>query len=732
MSPHPWLLTVAIILVFPACASPQYIANDVVSDYGEVKELLNSFYRRHARRYGNDYDPSAILITEPSLDQASTDKTEATVNRKIWTEVFENDIILTLPQAEALLKEPNSRKKRQANRDPRLFWTNLTISYEFYGGDDKWKNLIRSALKHVEQNVCFKFKENGGDKDGLRYYRGQGCWSNVGRVGGKQLVSIGYGCDGLGIVSHETLHALGLWHEQSRVDRDDFISIVADKITRGTQGNFAKRSLDNTDNLNQPYDMGSVMHYGSKAFAYDWTSDTIVTKDWRYQQTIGQRDGISFKDAKIINLRYCTGVCRVQLPCQNDGYTDPNNCGQCRCPSGYGGTYCQEVAYTSCGGTLTATASSQTLASGNALPNAYCIWRIKSRYGERIEISFSQVSLTCSNPCTSYVEVKANKEKTATGARLCCKTPGTFVSEGDDVVLIYKVAPDSQMGWLGFTLRYRTVGEPETTAPSTVAPTTTTESATTSAYWIKTASGGWIHWEKSAETFGTNDESNSIPDSIISPDGNKLDPQKRSESSEKHAALSTVSPAQNESTSSASEWGLWGEWSSCSQPCGGCGTRTRIRACYGGGRTCPGSNLVTETCNAQTCTQPKKGMICNGRLIMPCELISKLQFGSNNALNPRLRDLQHALPLPRIAARESLSKEKIAPESSFIKRVKRRTSNQLCEKKFIYQCPTALLTINVDYKDDVPRDSLAYQQSQLTSECCIGYTAQSGVCYKIN
>lgn len=87
------------------------------------------------------------------------------------------------------------RSRRQAHPDPRNFWPNLTISYEFYGGEETWRQLIRSAIRHVEQNVCFKFKENGGDRDGLRYYRGNGCWSNVGRVGGRQLVSIGYGCD---------------------------------------------------------------------------------------------------------------------------------------------------------------------------------------------------------------------------------------------------------------------------------------------------------------------------------------------------------------------------------------------------------------------------------------------------------------------------------------------------------------------------------------------------------
>ncbi|RCN34300.1 astacin [Ancylostoma caninum] len=230
-------------------------------------------------------DPNDPINVQNQAELSGDDGTEGSVNKKIWAEVFENDIILTLPQAEALLTESGrTRGKRQAQPTPNSFWPNLTISYEFAYQDATFQNLIRSALRHIEQNTCIRFNENGPDRDGLKYFRGSGCWSNVGKTGGRQLVSIGHGCDSVnvlkflsdftihvGIVAHETLHALGLWHEQSRDDRDKFIRIVSDRIIRGTEGNFEKRTTLTSDNMGQPYDLGSVMHYGAKAFTYDWS-----------------------------------------------------------------------------------------------------------------------------------------------------------------------------------------------------------------------------------------------------------------------------------------------------------------------------------------------------------------------------------------------------------------------------------------------------------------------------
>ncbi|VDK26661.1 unnamed protein product [Anisakis simplex] len=109
---------------------------------------------------------------------------------------------------------------------------------------------------------------------------------------------------------------------------------------------------------------------------------TITTRDGNYQHTIGQRKTLSFKDAKIINLQYCMGVCTRQLPCQNSGYTDPRECSECRCPEGYGGTFCENMAESTipdCGGELNATSTYQTLqmeGDFQAPSGSSCAWRI--------------------------------------------------------------------------------------------------------------------------------------------------------------------------------------------------------------------------------------------------------------------------------------------------------------------------------------------------------------------
>ena len=87
-----------------------------------------------------------------------------------------------------------------------------------------------------------------------------------------------------GIVMHELMHAAGFWHEQSRADRDEFISIQWDNIKSGMEFNFLKYDLRKIDHLGAEYDTCSVMHYGAYAFAkVGPVTDSKIQKTRRYR-----------------------------------------------------------------------------------------------------------------------------------------------------------------------------------------------------------------------------------------------------------------------------------------------------------------------------------------------------------------------------------------------------------------------------------------------------------------
>ena len=66
-------------------------------------------------------------------------------------------------------------------------------------------------------------------------------------------------------VLHELMHAIGFRHEQSRSDRDLYVTINYDNVRDGKESQFRMR---NTWNRNA-YDLESIMHYGLRVCKYN-------------------------------------------------------------------------------------------------------------------------------------------------------------------------------------------------------------------------------------------------------------------------------------------------------------------------------------------------------------------------------------------------------------------------------------------------------------------------------
>lgn len=150
-----------------------------------------------------------------------------------------------------------------------------------------------------------KFVPHGGETDFIVIEnKNTGCWSTVGRQGGRQIVNLQHQClNQKGTVEHELLHALGFYHEQNRSDRDKFVSIVRSNIEADKMINFDKLPKDETFGVG--YDYGSVLHYSTKAFSKNG-QPTILTKgSTTTNDQMGQRVGMSKSDIKKLNAMYC-------------------------------------------------------------------------------------------------------------------------------------------------------------------------------------------------------------------------------------------------------------------------------------------------------------------------------------------------------------------------------------------------------------------------------------------
>ncbi|XP_015919215.2 astacin-like metalloprotease toxin 5 [Parasteatoda tepidariorum] len=122
--------------------------------------------------------------------------------------------------------------------------------------------VLQRAFDHYKNVTCIQFRQRRWEKDYIRLFSGQGCYSYVGRKGGGQEVSLGRNCGHEGIVIHELGHAIGFYHEQNRSDRDDYIKINWENIKTGEEGQFFK--LKPRQNLLlTPFDYNSIMLYGS-------------------------------------------------------------------------------------------------------------------------------------------------------------------------------------------------------------------------------------------------------------------------------------------------------------------------------------------------------------------------------------------------------------------------------------------------------------------------------------
>lgn len=212
--------------------------------------------------------------------------------------VFEGDIILG-----KVGDLERSDSQRAAGTIGRFRWPDGVVPFDI---DPNFSNPndVHNAINYWHANTAIRLIPRTNQVNYVTFTKGtSGCSSYVGMQGwGQQPIYVD-GCSSP-IIRHEIGHAVGLFHEQSRRDRNMYVRINYENVITGKGYNFDQYTTEDGEDLGE-YDYCSLMHYGTHLWSKNGQPTiTILQPSRPCANTIGQTSVLSEGDKYAIRFMY--------------------------------------------------------------------------------------------------------------------------------------------------------------------------------------------------------------------------------------------------------------------------------------------------------------------------------------------------------------------------------------------------------------------------------------------
>ncbi len=255
-------------------------ANRVISaESGDIKRLnpaATTFKNDIVQLNQGGY--SIVQLKLPGSSKASDYYVKRLGNQLI----LNGDIVVYDYSVQSTMSYTKDDETHTFGKDDLYRWPNATVPVVLDNSVFQANNyiIIKSALDYFNFNTGIIFKERTDEEDYLVITcvpddgSGRGGFTEVGRQrNGANILRLVNGKFAQGTVLHELLHTLGLFHEQGRTDRDNFVSIQWSNVKPANSKDF---QVEDNGTVRSPYDYCSIMQYSTMAFAIDNTRPTIT------------------------------------------------------------------------------------------------------------------------------------------------------------------------------------------------------------------------------------------------------------------------------------------------------------------------------------------------------------------------------------------------------------------------------------------------------------------------